>query len=384
MKTTLFTLLLLCVGSSLRAAVPTVVSAASPLLETKGMVEILMADGSAQQVRKLLSMSPVTLNVMTDGGIGKIPLDTLHPQTLTVLYSMLETPEQKQARKEREAAAAQSYRESQAIKERQAAEENAMIAAQQRAEAARQEAARQAAAEAYAKQQQAFQEMRQQQAEDRAERKAERDAARAAEEREQARALERQRQYEVAMAQAAALQAAANANAAAAQRSMQTGVLAAMMTPKQRAASGVDKLDVHEQEALNHWLRTPSLNKPMINTWEQKLESHELQVMVAWLNRKRFDNLSPAMKEQVPGPPINRGMQMPLSTYLTGNFDGFSPGKIYRLQNGQSWQQTNGKTQSFYHFSNGTKVFIREAGQGTYIMTIQGAGDINVKYLGHY
>jgi|GEM_PF-2460657 len=383
MKKTLLTFLMLCAGSSLRAAAPTVVSPESPLLETKGMVEILMADGSAQQVRKLLSMSPDTLRVMTDAGIGKIPLDTLHPQTVTVLYSMMETPEQTEARKQREAAAAQSYRENQALRERMAAEENAMVAANQRAEAARQEAARQAAAEAYAKQQQAFQEMRQQQSEDRAERKAARDAARAAEEREQALALERQRQYEVAMAQAAAMQAAANANAAANQQRAQTGVLAAMMTPQQRAASGVDKLDVHEQEALRQWVTVPSVGEPRINTWRQKLNDNERQVLVAWLNQKRFNNLPPAMQEQVPGPPVNRGMQMPVTTYLAGNFDGFSPGKIYRLQNGQSWQQTSGKTQSFYPFSNGTKVFIREGGQGTYILTIQGAGDINVRYLGH-
>ncbi len=202
MKTTLFTLLLLCVGSSLRAAAPTVVSTASPLLETKGMVEILMADGSAQQVRKLLSMSPVTLNVMTDGGIGKIPLDTLHPQTLTVLYSMLETPEQKQARKDREAAAAQSYRESQAIKQRQAAEENAMIAAQQRAEAARQEAARQAAAEARARQMERLLEAQRIQAAQTAARNAELAAA----ERRRAEAEERWRRYNLDVATLRALQ----------------------------------------------------------------------------------------------------------------------------------------------------------------------------------
>ena len=159
MKTTLFLLLMLCAGAPLRAEAPTVVSEASPLLETKGMVEILMADGSARQVRKILSMSPDALRVMTDGGIVKIPLDTLHPQSLTVLNSMLETPEQQQARLQKAASAAQSYRENQAMRERLAAEENAMIGAQQRAEAARQEAARQAAAEARARQ---FEQMKEQ------------------------------------------------------------------------------------------------------------------------------------------------------------------------------------------------------------------------------
>lgn len=198
MKTTLFLLLMLCAGAPLRAEAPTVVSEAAPLLETKGMVEILMADGSARQVRKILSMSPDALRVMTDGGIVKIPLDTLHPQSLTVLNSMLETPEQQQARLQKAAAAAQSYRENQAMRERLAAEENAMIGAQQRAEAARQEAARQAAAEARARQ---FEQMKEQAAQ-----RAAREAELAAAERRRAEAAERWRQYKLDLATLRALQ----------------------------------------------------------------------------------------------------------------------------------------------------------------------------------
>lgn len=202
MKTTFLTLLMLCAGSSLRADAPTVVSAASPLLETKGMVEILLADGSARQVRKILSMSPDTLRVMTDEGIGKIPLDTLHPQTVTVLYSMMETPEQTQARLQKQAAAAQSYRENQAIKERLAADENAMIATQQRAEAAYQEAARQAAAEARERQMERLLEAQKVQAAQTAARNAELAAA----ERRRAEAEERWRQYNLDVATLRVLQ----------------------------------------------------------------------------------------------------------------------------------------------------------------------------------
>ena len=202
MKTTFLTLLILCVGSALRADAPTVVSAASPLLETKGMVEILMADGSARQVRKLLSMGPDVLRVMTDAGIGKIPLDTLHPQTVTVLNAMLETPEQTQARQQKQAAAAQSYRENQAVKERIAADENAVIAANQRAEAERQEAARQAAAEARARQMEYLLEAQKVQAAQTAARNAELAAA----ERRRAEAAERWRQYNLDLATLRALQ----------------------------------------------------------------------------------------------------------------------------------------------------------------------------------
>lgn len=211
MKTTLFALLLLAASPLAMADAPTVSSPTAPVVQANGGVEILMADGSARRVRKILGMTPDSLRIMTDEGIGKIPLKALHPAALTALDSMKESPEEYQARKQREAAAAQSYRENQATKERMAAEENATRGAALRAEEARQEAARQAAAQAYAQQQQQMREHQAQQNAERAERKAERDAARLAEERAQALALERQRQYNLDAAVVQALQGLSDA-----------------------------------------------------------------------------------------------------------------------------------------------------------------------------
>ncbi len=240
MKTTLFALLMLAVSPVAMAEAPTVVTATSPVVEAGGSVEILMADGSARRVRKILGVTPDALRIMTDEGIGKIPLKSLHPAALTALNSMQETPEEFQARKQREATAAASYRENQAAKERLAAQENSTMGANQRAEAGRQELARQQAAQAAVVQQAAFKEMQKEKEVHLAARKAEREAARAADER----AAERQRQYElqVAAVQAAQMQAQAlQAQAQAAQQQAQV----AKVREQQREA------EVKRQQSLD-------------------------------------------------------------------------------------------------------------------------------------
>ena len=166
-----------------------------------------MADGTVNRVRKILSVVPGALRVMTDDGISKLPLSSLHPQSLAAVNSMMETPEEAQARQQREAAAAQTYRENKAIKDRLVAEENAMVGANQRAEEARQAAARQAAAEAREKQ---FQQMMEMQKQQDAQREARRERL-AAEERERARAEERARQYNLDAAAVQALQGLSDA-----------------------------------------------------------------------------------------------------------------------------------------------------------------------------
>ncbi|WP_395736215.1 hypothetical protein [Prosthecobacter sp.] len=359
-----------------------VVNEAAPVVEINGFVEILMADGTVRRVRKITGMLPDALRVMTDDGIGKIPLNTLHPKALEKLNSMVETPEQRQARLQREAAAQQQYRDAQALRERMAAEDNATSAAGQRAEAARQEAARQAAAEAYARQQQYLMEAQKIQDAQRAQRAAERAERQRILDAEEAR---QRQQYEAEVAAAQAQQAAAmqqQQQATAAAQANQVGPLAAMMSSRDRAASGVDKLDMNEQAALREWVMNPNLQSPNNNTWRQKLQQQEREVLAAWLNQKRFDNLSPAMKERVPGPGVNHD-DGAVSSFLQGNFDGFAPGKIFHLVNGKAYQQTGGRTQSFYSYSNGTKVTLRPIGSGIYVMNVPGAGEVNVKYIGH-
>lgn len=371
---------MLALSPVLQAKAATVVNEAVPLVESNGMVEILMADGSARRVRKLLNMTPDALRVMTDEGIAKIPLDSLHPQTRAKLNSMVETPEEQQARLQKEAAAAQSYRERQAERERMAAADNATAAAAQRAEAARQEAARQAAAAAYERQQQYLMEAMKAQEAQRAQRKAE------LAERDRMEEAERQRQYQL---QLAALQAQQAQNAADAQQNMlaqqaqqgqqnmaaQTGPLAAMMPAHTRAASGVDKLNLYEQESLTRWLKNGNMQSPTTTTWVRKLEYSEREVLTAWMNQKRAA-LHPA--QPVMAGPAPR---MPVDSWIRGqDFSGFQNGRIYRLGNGQAWQQIDNTAANYYPDMSGNvvKVHITANNGNNYIMTVAGAGQILV------
>jgi len=297
MKKTLISVFMLALSPVLLAQAPAVVSEATPLVEGAGTVDILKADGTVLHGRKILGMTPDALRLMTDDGIRKIPLDTLHPNSLTKLASMMESPEEQQARLQREAAAAQTYRENQALKERMTAEENAQRGASMRADEARQEAARQAAAAAYAQQQLAAQEMLRQMDAAKAQRRDERAARIAAADREDAM---RQQQYEREMAAANAAAAAAAAQRAAAQP-VGPGPLAAMMPAHTREASGVDKLDLNEQTALKGWVDHPSKTPLPTHTWEPKLTPTEKQALTTWLDQKWFANLPPAMRMQMPG-----------------------------------------------------------------------------------
>ncbi len=364
MKSSLFAVLMLAASPVLRADAPILVTELAPVAEINGTVELLMADGSALRARKLLGLSPDVLRIMTDDGIAKIPLNTLHPKTLAKLNSLAETPEQQQARQQKAAAAAQSYRDNQALKERMAAEENATVVASQRAEAARQEAARQAAADAYARQQQYFMEAKQAQDAQSAKRNAELAAAERVRMQEEQR---QQQQYNMAVA-AEAASAAANAEQF---RQAHPGVLAAMMTPDVRAASGVDKLDINDQTLLKLFLTDKNIQAPVSNTWGLKLLPAEKDVLTAWMNQKR-QALFPAKVAD------GAGQKMPIHTYLTGNFTGLAPGKVYRLGNDQLWEQIDSTTKAVQQYHNDTSVTISHE-RGAYYMTVSGFGAVMVK-----
>ncbi len=267
----------------LLADAPTVVNEAAPVVESNGSVEILMADGTARRVRKIMGMTGDALRVMTDEGIGKIPLATLHAQSIAKLASMMESPEERQARLAKEAAAQESYRQNQALKERMIAEENAQRGSSMRAEEARQEAARQAAAAAYAQQQQYFADAMKAQDAQREKRNAEVAAFNRERDRMDMEDRQRQQQYEREVAAANAAAAATAAQNTPAQPAG-PGPLAAMMPAHSRAASGVDKLDMDEQTALKNWVDHPGYNAPTTNTWAQKLDPTEKQVLTTWMN----------------------------------------------------------------------------------------------------
>lgn len=374
MKTKLILLLMLAVSPALMAAAPTVVTPSAPIVETNGKVEILMADGSARQVVKISGLLPDSLRVLTEDGASKIPLALLHAQTLLMLNSMKETPEQLQARLQREAAAAQAYRENQALKDRMIAEDNARSELAQREEAARQEAARKAAMEAYIRRQQYLMEARKIKEANRAKRKAQ--LAAAERERNRLEEAERQRQHEIELAniqvkqaQAAAMQQQASAT--------HVGPLAALMSPRDRALTGVDKIPDDQQMVLQAWLTQPLASFPTAASSVNQLVEDERLTLMSWLNQKRVEK----NPQYVAGP--GQGLHLPVKSWIQGSqFMGFHPGRVYKLGNGQSWVQVSDKTTQVYPDMSGhvKHVYIEATFAGsTYRMIVDGAGEVMVK-----
>lgn len=105
-----------------------------PVVETAPQsTAILMADGSEVVVRSILRVRASEIRVMTSEGTTGIPWKALHPATQAYLTPQIEDEAATQAAA---AAAAESYRASQTLKERQDAELNRTIANRQAADEA--------------------------------------------------------------------------------------------------------------------------------------------------------------------------------------------------------------------------------------------------------
>lgn len=156
-------------------------------------------------------------------------------------------------------------------------------------------------------------------------------------------------------------------------RAVVVGPLAAMMSARERVATGVDKLEVSEQTVLKRWLAYASLDFPSAGTGTHKLDRQEQQALGNWLAQKR----SAWHAGEGPGAPI----QLPVKSWISGrDFTGFQQGRIFQLGNGQSWQQTDQRAASFYSDATGKPIPIHiRASGGYYIMSVQGAGEIVVK-----
>lgn len=107
-----------------------------------------------------------------------------------------------------------------------------------------------------------------------------------------------------------------------------------MMTPSELAATGVTKLTETERNALNQWLA--------------KYTAVVLQVA--------------AMQGQQPG-----GDALPLSgavveSRIDGTFNGWDGETVFKLQNGQVWQQAS--YAYMYHYAYAPRVLIYRSGAG--------------------
>lgn len=153
------------------------------------------------------------------------------------------------------------------------------------------------------------------------------------------------------------------------------GPLAVMMSDRQRAATGADKLDDNEQMTLKSWLGQARAPFPTVNNGMQKLSPQEKSAMEAWLDKRRVE-MHPSL---VAGPP-SVAPQLPVNSSILGDFLGFAQGRVFQLSNHQSWQQIDNKTIKFYRDITGKPVRVNIRASGLhYLMSVEGAGEILVK-----
>ncbi len=109
-----------------------------------------------------------------------------------------------------------------------------------------------------------------------------------------------------------------------------------------------------------------------------KLSAEEIDSLSAWLSRfalKIYSSASPGVKEVTPVSPSAAAIE----TQMDGDFEGWSGETIFKLSNGQIWQQS---TYAYtYHYAYRPKVLIYKSGVG-YKMKVDGVNDtIEVKRL---
>ena len=139
--------------------------------------------------------------------------------------------------------------------------------------------------------------------------------------------------------------------------------LQAQMTPEQFKAAGLDKLSTTELSNLNAWLRSKvqaesslaaeQARKETTQQIEKAKEDGRQEVIVK--NRGFFDF----------------GSSEPITGALQGEFRGFGKGRVYVLDNGQEWEQTD-TTSVVGVRKQSPKVSIKPGVMGVWYMKIDG------------
>ncbi|HBS55175.1 MAG TPA: hypothetical protein DEA38_05550 [Stenotrophomonas sp.] len=107
------------------------------------------------------------------------------------------------------------------------------------------------------------------------------------------------------------------------------GDLQQQMSPQEFKAAGLDKLSATELATLNRWLQgkvEAATTEAVAAVREEAREEGRQEVIVK--NRGFFDF----------------GSKEPITGVLEGEFRGFGKGRIYTLDNGQAWEQTDATT----------------------------------------
>lgn len=94
------------------------------------------------------------------------------------------------------------------------------------------------------------------------------------------------------------------------------------MTAEQFKAAGLDKLSAEELANLNAWL-----NRTITTETAKAAEQAAVQT------KERVESENRGF--------FHFGSDEPITSRITGQFDGFRKGKTYTLDNGQQWRQTD-------------------------------------------
>ncbi|MBM9915964.1 MULTISPECIES: hypothetical protein [Stenotrophomonas] len=142
---------------------------------------------------------------------------------------------------------------------------------------------------------------------------------------------------------------------ALAQRVVQ-GDLQQQMSAAEFKAAGLDKLNAAELATLNRWLQgkvEAATTEAVAAVREEAREEGRQEVIVK--NRGFFDF----------------GSNEPISGVLQGEFRGFGKGRIYVLDNGQQWEQTDTTSVSGVR-KQSPKVSISPGVMGVWYMKVDG------------
>ncbi len=134
------------------------------------------------------------------------------------------------------------------------------------------------------------------------------------------------------------------------------GDLQQQMSPQEFKAAGLDKLSATELATLNRWLQgkvEAATTEAVAAVREEAREEGRQEVIVK--NRGFFDF----------------GSKEPITGVLEGEFRGFGKGRIYTLDNGQTWEQTDATTLAGVRKTS-PKVSMKPGLLGVWYMKVEG------------
>ncbi|PSM12004.1 hypothetical protein [Stenotrophomonas maltophilia] len=134
------------------------------------------------------------------------------------------------------------------------------------------------------------------------------------------------------------------------------GDLQQQMSPAEFKAAGLDKLSAQELATLNRWLQgkvEAATTQAVAAVREEAREQGRQEVIVK--NRGFFDF----------------GSSEPITGVLQGEFRGFGKGRVYVLDNGQEWEQTD-STSVVGVRRQSPKVSIKPGVMGVWYMKVEG------------